>query len=296
MERAARIVKARAVAGRSALLSSLSMTFRTWCAFALFLTGCARATSTENARLPSRVAVGPTPVVVYGVRCLSKPSSDERLCAVLLDETERVRSQPESAAASETIHGSTVSTSSWFARPEAVSPQAFTLISPTASRVVSSAQKVVFYTQQSSYGGSGHPSPPDEGTTGYLVAANGTAAIAGAHANVRYMTTTTYSDALASSESVRPGDRDWQKADPSSRELHRADFRDEYPGGYRVDGVVTARLEKQPGGGRLRCVSFNYVTGDVDRGTFPCATIGPPRGILVVDGAATWVFTKGWGT
>ena len=265
----------------------------------LAVVGCTRSPMTAmTGRLPLAVSSPGDPVTVFGVRCLPKTNSNDQVCAVIVDETETVALDPKSAVASEAINGSTMSMTSWFSQPQPSPPRVFTVIAHEASRVVTSAYKVILYSQSSQYGGARSQGYPDEGAVGYVVDAPASMAIAGAHTNVRYIDATGHWDIVGAQPDAQPAspeDHDWQRAKPNLRDVERAEFRDELSGGYRVDGHVDARLEKKDESTR-RCVSFSYFVEKTIRGTFPCSQTGPPRGILVIDRVATWVFAKGWGT
>jgi hypothetical protein len=199
---------------------------------------------------------------------------------------------PGAAAISETINGSTVSTTTWFSEPQQVPRKAFTLISHDGSREIDSDRKVLYYGLHAQHGGPAVPRGAEQGLVGYVVDEYGRWAIEGEHSDVRYFDATGYWDVAGRiaehPDLVPPQDLAWQRTAPQARRIVRAEFRDEFVGGYRIEGFVTARLEEN-GEGKSRCVSFAYFVDAKLRAEYPCTADGPPRGILVIAGTAKWV-------
>ena len=262
-----------------------------WLLLPLTVLGCAR--NQVVSRLPDHVSVS-LPVRVYGVQCLGNQGA-RRLCAVILDQAEKTASVPGAAAVSNTINGSTVSTTTWFSQPQQVPRRPFTLISHNGSRRVESDRKVLYYNHHAQYGGPDVPEGAEQGLVGYVVDEYGGWAIEGEHSSVRYFDATGYWDVAGEvaehPDLVPPQDLAWQRTAPQARHIVRAEFRDEFADGYRIDGYVTARIEQNVQG-KGRWVSFAYFVDGKLRGEYPLTTGGPPRGILVIAGSAKWVFAE----
>ncbi len=244
-------------------------------------------TPSAPGHLPLAASIPAEPVVVHDVLCLPKVDATE-LCAVLVDEVEKTPSNPATGVAIQTIVGSTSSTTRWFTKPETTAPRTFTLVWPKGSSVEISSERVRFYSRNVSPGTDAPSRESDEAIIGYVVKARAPRAIRGEHVGVRSIDVTTYGDLLASGAAVTDEDKQWQRAKPDVRRLERADLQDELD---RVEGHVVVRLEQQSDG-RRSCVSFGYFAGDMPRGVFPCARTGPPRAMVVTDGAAHWVFAN----
>ena len=225
---------------------------------------------------------------VYGVHCVGAPTA-RRLCAVVLDETEKTPSVPEKAAVSESLGGSTSRTTTWLSEPRPVATRTFTLIARGGSRTVTSNLATLVYDRLERYGEQAPPAGAEEGRIGYVVEELGTWAIEGVHAEARYVDATPYWDVKDHPDSVPETDLAWSRAAPD-RSVQRADFDETFVGGRRTLGVVTARIERERGHGRY--VSFSYVVEGKLRGEYPCTASGPPRGILVLGDRASWVFSR----
>lgn len=238
-----------------------------------------------GSRLPEHVA-GAASIPVHAVTCLHREGAP--LCAVVVGPAENAPSEPRSAAAQETVHGDAISVTRWFSHPEPTSKRPFTLITANGSRTVWSDRKTRYYDHMSHVFAREPRVVAQQGTASYVVDAKAEWAIEGEHASMRFFPLTPYLDVAEPEARVPREDSAWQKAAPADRRIVSAEFRDEFTGGYRVDGAVVARIER--GANKDRWVSFSYIVGDQRRAEWPCTESGPPIGILVVAGTAKWVF------